>query len=418
MIWSKKALRLKESPINWLIQYALESPKTISLAAGLVEQESLPVKELEEAFQSLLREENCQRFLQYGATSGLKELKISTIDWLQNLDANDSSFNDVSEDSIVITNGCQQLLYLLSEVLFDQGDIVIVESPSYFVYTDALKSIGVQFIGIPMTPEGMDISILKSTLISLDENKQLNRLKMIYSIPWCQNPTGVSRSPQNLKDLHKLLSLYLDKSEFYFVEDAAYRALVFDGSTVSGSMLEYKNMVPRTIFATTFSKPFAPGVKLGAGIVPEPIKEKLVLVKGNHDFGSSHWNQALVWQLLKNGGLEVARKRVLKSYQQKSALLFDLLSEQLPSSYELEKVSGGMYLWLKCPSGIDTGRDSELFKNCLENGVIYVPGEYCDIDEKNSKNSIRFSFGRVTHEEIVEGVSRFILALSKSRLSS
>lgn len=411
---SKKTERLSASPINWLIQYALENPDTISLAAGLVEEESLPVDEFSEAISEIINSDEVKSFLQYGTTQGLPRLKTEIIKWIQEIESTVHSPLDIQAEDVVVTNGSQQLLYLISEAILDPGDIVLIESPSYFVYADTLKSMGVKFEIINTDSEGISAQDLDQALTKLSTSGQLDRVKMLYTIPWAQNPSGVSRSLAREQELRQVLESWIVKHPFLILEDAAYRSLCFEPEQVSSTLLQSQILKSYVAYVTTFSKPFAPGIKLGAGILPEELLKAVLLLKGNHDFGSSHWNQAVLWKLLEKGLLKQARDRVLESYQGKAKLLYQILRDQLPKEFLIEKPTGGMYLWIQCPSHLKTTRDSDLFKNALDEKVLFVPGEYCDLDSKNSDHSMRLSYGRVNEKEIKIGAERLILAINRS----
>lgn len=413
-LYNQRAQDLKASPINWLIEYALTHPECISLAAGLVEEHSLPVEEFSLATQSLMALPDVSKYLQYGTTAGLLELKLEIKRWIEETESTCSLPLELETESLVVTNGSQQLLYLISELLFEKGDIVLIESPSYFVYSDTLATQGVEFITIETDEYGLIPSHLESIFLELESESRLEQLKMLYTIPWCQNPSGSSRSISRLKELEQLLSRWVLKSQFLILEDAAYRSLCFNPENVSSTLLQYPSLKNHVAYATTFSKPFAPGVKLGAGILPRHLLNKLTLLKGYHDFGTSNWNQAVLWQLLKHRWLHAAKDRVLHNYQVKARILYDKLSEELGENFTFFMPSGGMYLWVKCPDYLDTSRGSELFKNCLEEGVLYVPGEYCDLNKERSKNSMRLSFGRVTEDDLLLGAIRLIRAILRS----
>lgn len=415
---NKRSQFIKESPINWLIQYALENPNTISLAAGLVEEDSLPVDELKLAFDSLIASGDARKFLQYGTTSGLEPLKQEISKWL--LDIESTTYKPLKMDpaNMVITNGSQQFLYLLSEALLEEGDIVLIESPSYFVYADTLSSMGVEFQTVQTDSEGISVDDLKSQVDKLRDSGRLDRVKMLYMIPWCQNPSGVSRSKSREVELSKYLiqlTSEMNHLDLYLsiVEDAAYRSLCFEPTDVSSTMLQHCELVPYIAYVTTFSKPFAPGLKLGAGILPPELLRHVLLIKGSHDFGTSHWNQALLWKLLENKWLDQARMRVLNSYHSKARILHQKLKNELPQGFEVSMPSGGMYMWIKTPRDFHTNRNSEFFQSCLDSGVLYVPGEYCDLDPVHSLNTMRLSYGRVSEKQILEGADRLIQVIRK-----
>ena len=99
-----------------------------------------------------------------------------------------------SPDRMIITNGSQQMLYMVTEAMCDEGDIVLVEDPTYFVYLGILQSHGLQGRGIRMTQDGIDLEHLDATLKRLKKTGELKRVKMLYLVSYYQNPTGVTTS--------------------------------------------------------------------------------------------------------------------------------------------------------------------------------------------------------------------------------
>src|SRR5205085_344447 len=154
---SGKSSRTTDSPITYFIQKALETPGLISLAAGLVDEASLPAAEVGAAVAELLANPAAARAaLQYGSTQGYTPLREKVLRHVCAADGVSPGDIGLSVNDVVLTTGSQQLLYLLGEALFDPGDIVIAEAPSYFVYHGVLQSHGVRVVPVPMDDGGMD----------------------------------------------------------------------------------------------------------------------------------------------------------------------------------------------------------------------------------------------------------------------
>ena len=171
---STRAHQTDEQPISYFMQQAVENPNLISLAAGLVDAESLPAAEVKSAMQDLLaRPGTAQAVLQYGTTQGhapLREKLLARSVALDSVTAQDLS---LTADDVVVTTGSQQLLYVLGEVLFDPGDIVITEAPSYFVYHGILASLGARTLTVPMDQDGMITDALEELLLRLEKAGEL-----------------------------------------------------------------------------------------------------------------------------------------------------------------------------------------------------------------------------------------------------
>src|SRR5205823_10564697 len=130
--------------------------------------------------------------LQYGSTQGLPALREKVLAHVCLADSVSPGDVSLTAADVVITTGSQQLLYLLGEVLFDPGDIVITEAPSYFVYHSLLQSKGARVLTVPMDDRGMDVDALESLLERLDRTGELERVKLIYTVDYFQNPTGLT----------------------------------------------------------------------------------------------------------------------------------------------------------------------------------------------------------------------------------
>ena len=242
--------RTVEPPISWLMHAALSRPKLISLAAGFTDSASLPVAEARAALNQVLRSPKTGRLaLQYGSTAGDPALRKLTAEYLRKLDFHaSSSFSSLvlepksrtrtkdedeknySPDRLLITSGSQQLLYMTTEALCDEGDIVLVEDPTYFVYLSILQSRGLCARGVRLERDGLDLAHLESVLQSLKRNGELRRVKMIYLVSYFQNPTGVTTSFVKKVEALKLLKRFERAAghPIYLLEDAAYRELRFD----------------------------------------------------------------------------------------------------------------------------------------------------------------------------------------------
>src|SRR5262249_10148243 len=121
---SQRALQTGEPPISYFMEQAVQNPNLISLAAGLVEAESLPADEVRAVVNAILGDPCAARAaLQYGTTQGHLPLREKILTNALKLDGLSARDTKLSPDDVVVTTGSQQLLYLLGELLFDQGDI-------------------------------------------------------------------------------------------------------------------------------------------------------------------------------------------------------------------------------------------------------------------------------------------------------
>lgn len=409
---SKRANHTGEQPISYFMQQAIENPGLISLAAGLVDPETLPADEIRTALDEILSEpRSAQAALQYGTTQGYTPLREKILAHVLALDGVTAQDLSLGVDDVVVTTGSQQLLYVLGELLCDPGDIVITEAPSYFVYHSVLSSIGVRVLSVPMDEHGMITDALEEMLARLDRAGDLHRVRLIYTVDYFQNPTGLSLSLPRRKHLLELTRRYSKKQRLFVLEDAAYRELRYDGVDLpSIKSLDRDNQ--HVILTMTFSKPTAPGLKTGYGVLPRELVEPLARFKGNHDFGSSNLNQHVIDHLMASGvyGRHVVHLRDV--YRAKRDVLLTALAEEFPqneSAVRWTRPDGGLYVWLRCPAEVATGPGSRFMDAALEQGVLYVPGAFCyvkDEDGRAPNSEARLCFATATAEQLREAVRR------------
>lgn len=385
------ARRSSEPPISWLMKTALERPHLISLAAGFTDNATLPVAEVAAITRHLLRHPASERIaLQYGTTAGSRELRGELARRCERSTA----------DDVIVTNGSQQLLYILSEILCDAGDIVLLEDPTYFVYLGIIEAMGIRAVGFH------GVEALKTKLDWLKKRGLLPRLKMLYLVTYFRNPTGHTWSLDEKREALALVRRYERDAghPIYILEDAAYRDLRFEGDDVP-SFLSLDSR--RVLYTNTLTKPFATGLKLGFGVLPAAVMRHALRAKGNHDFGSSNFLQAILYRALADGLYDRHLPVIASAYRQKRNAMVSSLQSHFPSSARFESPHGGLYVWVELDGRANTGAKSRLFRRALDAGVFYVPGEMCfaaDPTRPVPRNGMRLSFGAQSVEKIREGI--------------
>lgn len=415
---SALARRTAAPPISWLMSATLARPKLISLAAGFTDNSSLPVREVRDSLNEILRSPRTgQTALQYGTTAGEPKLREWTAHRLQKLDGNTAP-KIYSAERVLITNGSQQLLYMTAEALCDAGDIVLVEDPTYFVFLGIVQNRGLRARGVRMTADGIDLADLERVLESLKQRGKLPRLKLLYLVSYFQNPTGSTTSYAKKVAALKLLKKYERAAghPIYLLEDAAYRELRFAGDDVK-SALSAKGFADRVIYAGTYSKPFATGLRVGFGVLPEPVLTAVTRIKGNHDFGTANLLQQTLARAIAAGRYEKNLGGLRRRYAGKAAVMRAALQKHFPPAVKWDEAGGGLYYWARLPCGAGTGVKSKMFKAALAAEVLYVPGAMCYADDDTRAkpdNEIRLSFGSASEANIREGIKRLGAVLGKT----
>lgn len=411
-------VRTSAPSISSLMKLALERPELVSLAAGFVDQQSLPTEATARAVAQILGDEAAGRSaLQYGTTIGDEALRAILVERLEVQHGVPPGTYRQAVGRTVLTTGSAQLIYLIGEALLDPGDIVIVESPTYFVFLGPLETRGARAIRTPIDGGGLRLDGLEETFERIRAEGSLDRVKLVYTIPEHSNPTGISLAVDRRKGLVDLVRRWSETAghRIHLLEDSAYHGLSY-GHEEPKSLWSLDPEGETVILARTFSKTFSPGMKLGYGVLPKALVDPVLTLKGNHDFGTSNFVQKIIRLVLANGEYDhhVRRLRTLYAGKRDAFLAaLDRYFEPMRDRVSWTRPSGGLYVWMTLPEGVDAGFDGPLFQQCLSQGVIYVPGEFAFAPEPapTPRNHIRLTYGVPDEATLEEGARRLAEAV-------
>lgn len=406
--FSKLGREIQSPVIVDLMARALANPKLLSLAAGFTDNAVLP-RELVGRFASELTEAGLDdEPLQYGQNQGRRRLRELTCEWIATHPGERADVFDPAQ--LFITNGSQQALYLAIQALCDPGDIVLVEEPSYFVCLEMLKGLGLRPVGIPCDDTGAILPDAFAELLrTLDVSGERERVKAIYLVSYFCNPS--SRSLE-FDEKVKIAELLLERGyQIPVIEDAAYRELYFDAPHPVPSIVSMDAFAafPK-LYLGTYTKPFATGLKTGYGYCSHPEwLAKILGIKGHQDFGSAHFNQAIIERVLAEGLYAGHLATIQIHYAHKVAVLDEVLRAGglIESGWHWETPKGGLILWLRAPEGSDLRMESDFCQSCIEHGVLYVPGDLCFSSGK-PWHCARLAVGTLPEPRLREAAERFV----------
>ncbi len=412
-LFSAQGRRLSPPQITGLMSAALEQPDLLSLAAGFTDTETLPLQEVLAAVESLHATPGPPEYLQYGTNRGRPLLRSQLAARVTRQDRRQDSLDDAS---VLITNGSQQMLSLALQTLCDPGDVILVERPTYFVMLELARGLGVEPRSLPYRDDGtLDHPALDRMLADWTESGEIRRLKAVYLVSYFSNP-----SSHSLPEAEKLAlgETFARHNHFpALIEDAAYRDLFFDSPYPARSILALPGLERfPLLYAGTCTKPFATGLKVGFGICPDELwRDRMLYLKGQQDFGTANFNQAILEQVLSSGAYDLCLERLRTHYRGKrDALLETFESLGLASlGWEWQPPGGGLYVWLRGPASLRTGSGTEFQKRALENGVLYVPGDLC-YGDRPPGNQVRISFGVLPRKLLAEAAERFVRTAAES----
>ena len=393
--FAKRMDGLKGSEIRELLKLT-EKPEVISFAGGLPAPELFPVEEMKE-ISRLVLEESGKEALQYTTTEGFGPLREQIAERM-----NRKLKTDISKDDLIITSGSQQGLDFAGKIFLNEGDVVLVESPSYLGALNAFKSYCPTFIEVPTDNNGMIVEELEKILESTEN------VKMIYVIPDFQNPTGKTWS---MERRNKFMDV-INKFEIPVVEDNPYGELRFEGEILpSLKSMDEKGLV---IFLGSFSKIFCPGYRIGWVCASPQILSKFVFVKQGADLQASTISQREVSKFIEVYDLDAHVEKIKTVYKKRRDLMLSTIKEYFPEGIEYTHPEGGLFTWIELPSHLDARK---IMEKCLENNVAYVPGGSF-FPNGGKENTFRLNYSNMPDEKIVEGVKRLAEALNEALLEN
>jgi 2-aminoadipate transaminase len=293
------------------------------------------------------------------------------------------------------------------DTLCDPGDIVLCTAPTYLVILGTMANLRVRAISVRTDDEGIVPSDLTATLQRLAAANELSRVKAIYLVTYFDNPRGVTLATQRRQQVLDVACKWSRQSKIRVIEDIAYRELRYDGEDVP-SLLSLDKEADRVILAGTFSKSFSPGIRVGWGVLPAELIGPVLDQKGNIDFGSPNFNQHAMYQVLASDRYDAHIERLRHAYRAKRDAMLTAADQELAplDGVHWEIPGGGLYIWVELPEHVDTGPQGQLFNVALEEGVLYVPGEFFfpSEGEPRQTNCLRLSFGVQTPAGIAAGM--------------
>jgi 2-aminoadipate transaminase len=414
--FSRRGWQTQEQPISFLVAQELANPEMISLAAGLVDYASLPAGPVAGLFADVLGDvDKARAALQYGRTEGLPALREMLYRHMAELDGIDAAAFPGRVENVIISTGSQQLLHLLTDLLVDPGDIVITARPSYFVYTGTLASAGATVRTIDMDEHGLVPASLEQLLDQIAAAGDLARVKIVYVCSYHQNPTGLTLDEQRREALLDIVRRYSREQRILLIEDAAYREITYEGSAPR-SIKSFDSDNAHVALLQTFSKPFAPGLRTGYGLLPDDLTGPVTIQKSGCDFGSANLSQHVLLAAMEQGVYDQQVKQLCQVYGEKLEVMLDALREHMPGDVTWTRPRGGLYVWLTLPQEMDSAQGGALFAEQRRQGVLVVPGAYCyppDATRTVPGNHIRLSFGAATLAQIRMGVQRLATAIGR-----
>lgn len=376
--YSLDAFNFMRSPVRDIFK-AVDLSSIHSFAGGYPSADTFPLEKIEELTTTVV-EKYGAKALQYGPTQGIPELRKAI-----------SARYDVPAENILISTSSQQGIDVCARIMLDPDDIVLTANPTYLGAIQSFKSYRARIVGLNLTSSFQAAAEHEKQIESLI--REGKKIKFFYIIPDFQNPSGETLSLAGRNELVALARKY----DFMIVEDSPYRELRYEGSPVATI---YSLAPERTIHLCSFSKIFAPGLRLGWIVAAEGILNKIYECKQSLDLCAPIFDQYLMVEFMNNGMLEENLPKSIELYRKKRDLMLSLLEKYMPKGVSWTHPEGGLFLFLTLPEGMDT---VALYEKALKAGVAYVAGSFFYIDGSH-RNTLRLNFSFIETSRMEEGI--------------
>jgi len=378
------ARRMNRTPKSFIreILKVTENPGIISFAGGLPSPDLIDVEGISQAAAAVLKEDG-RTALQYSTTEGYLPLRRFIADrYKKRLGL------DVSPDEILITSGSQQSLDLIGKILIDPDDRVAIERPGYLGAIQVFSLYEPVFVPIELEGEGPDPAAFEAALDG-------DMIKIFYCIPNSQNPSGITYSDERRKECAEILS----GTRTIVVEDDAYGELQFSGI----SHPPFKKYLPdRTILTGSFSKIFAPGMRLGWVCAPPEVMDQLVVAKQASDLHTNYLSQRIASRYLSDNDLDMHIHKIRVAYKEQRDCMIAAMQEEMPDGVTWTRPEGGMFIWVTLPAGCSS---MDIFSDALKEQVAVLPGIPFYVDGGGT-DTLRLNFSNARPGQITEGIQR------------
>ncbi len=381
--YADRAKAMKASEIRELLKLT-QQPDIISFAGGLPSPLSFPTVDIAEVTTHVMLTA-AEEALQYGTTEGYDRLReyCAYRSKQEGIDA--------SIDNVVIVSGSQQGLDIISKVMLDPGDAVIVEAPSYLGGLGAMRTYQPTFASVKMDDDGLLVDELEEVLKKLD-----NPPKLLYTVPTFQNPAGVTMPEKRRKKLVDLAHEY----DFVIMEDNPYGDLRYSGEPVKAVKAFDKE--ERVIYLSTFSKIFSPGMRLAWVIGDEEFIRKFIIAKQSTDLCTNPFVQRILYEYCRRDLFIKHIEKIRAMYKEKRDIMLESMEEYFPEGCSWTRPDGGLFLWARVPEFINT---RDMVGQAIKERVAYVQGSSFFVDGSGT-NTMRLSFSHPPNDKIGEGIKR------------
>jgi 2-aminoadipate transaminase len=361
----------------------LSRPEIISFAGGLPAGDCLPAAQVAEITAEILADrKEALRILQYGTTEGYPGFRELLAPLLKEV-----GIEGMGLENLLVLSGGGQGLDLMCKAFLNDGDVVLVEDPTFLGFLETVKAYNGRSIGVKADSNGIALDDLEAKI------KQY-KPKMLYAIPNFSNPTGKTWPAEKRKAAAELAAKY----GFMVIEDDPYGRLRFSGTPVPS--IKSFDSSDRVVYISSFSKTVSPGLRCGFAAGNSEVIRKLAIGKQGADLHTPNLSQAIVKRYLEKGYFYPNIEKSLPIYRLRKTAMIEAIKKYMPSGFKHTDPDGGLFIWGEFTAPVNT---VEIFKEAIEKNAAYINGTVFFADSSGS-NTLRLNYSNESPERIETGI--------------
>ena len=388
--YADRTAGLSASEVRALFAVA-SRPEVVSLAGGMPFVSALPKELVNSALERVMRDHGPVA-LQYGSGQGTPALREQILE-VMSLEGIRASIDDV-----VVTTGSQQGLDLVTKLFINPGDVILAESPSYVGAIGVFRSYQAEMVHVATDDDGMVPESLRETITAVRAAGK--QIKLLYLIPNFHNPAGVTLSWERRIEILEIARA----NGILVLEDNPYGLLYFDSPPPQAMRSVETDGV---IYLGTFSKTFAPGLRVGWAVAPHAIREKLILANESAVLSPSSFTQFVISEYFENSDWRGQIDTFRGVYRERKEALTSSLAEYLPNLKHTDP-TGGFYVWVTLPKHLDA---KAMLPRAVKELVAYTPGT-AFYSNGDGRHNMRLSFCYPNPDTIRLGIRRLTTVIN------
>lgn len=364
-----------------MLQQYINNPHMLPMGTAVPSPELLPLKQLAREVRNAADGYMTGGMIGYGHPTGIASLRSELAK------RSVGHFSREKGEEIIVTNGCMDAIDLCLRAVAREGDVILIESPTFLCYLQLIEDLNMRALEIPVDPDtGFDLEQLERALVEHDVRAALVNANF-------HNPLGYVMSNTAKRQLVEIIT----GRGIPVIEDDIYGDLYF--SETRPVPLKSFDQDGLVLYCSSFTKSLAPDLRVG-WTIPGRFKEKVKRLKFNSNVVSPQLNQLVVSRFLASGAYDRHLRKMRNSLKKNCANMMLGVARHFPPGTRMSAPKGGICLWLELDKRVDC---LQLFERAGQENIAIVPGNLCSVTDRY-RHCLRINYGYPWNERLEAGV--------------